>query len=481
MIESNYKVAIYTRVSSDSQVLNGRSLEWQKELLIKYAEDRNYDIIGIYEESGISGESIDNRPQLQRLLKDVELGLVNNILVYKIDRIGRYVMTNSKIANILEKNHCFITTSDFGTFDFSKSTYSFVYNMLSSISQFEVNNLSERVVNGKKKRAQLGLYINSNSVYGYDNRYDEINGTRLLVINDYESFIIKRIYNLYLNGLSMNKIAKQLNDENVACKRGGIWRQSTINQILKNKLYIGKVVYNGKFKTDYFEVEGKHEAIIDTYIFDEVQDLISKREKFKAKKFPNQYSYFSPLLICPVCGCNFKAKQTKTKDKFSIRYYCKNKHCDMNSIKHIEIEKIFESSLNELKLDFDNIDLNKILKDNSYEEVKSILNNLSKKRKEIDEIFNNGNIKVDDYNRQINIIKNKLKLIELQLTNYSKLNIKFDKDIEGLIKNILSNIGDSFAKLNAIDKQNFVNLFVNKINVDNNKLKIIWKYENQCS
>lgn len=85
---SNNRVGIYTRVSSDTQVIEGHSLEWQELELERYAKEHKLNVIDKYVEKGISGEDIETRPQLKRLLEDVKSKKINNVLVYKVDRLG---------------------------------------------------------------------------------------------------------------------------------------------------------------------------------------------------------------------------------------------------------------------------------------------------------------------------------------------------------------------------------------------------------
>lgn len=346
-------VGIYTRVSSERQMLEGKSLEWQDHELTEYAKINNLNVVDKYVEKGISGDSIDTRPELKRLLRDIKNKKIDNLLVYKVDRLGRKTLTNAVICKVLIDTKCILTTSAYGVMDLDKAYDKFMYNMLSAISQFEVDNLSERVTNGKKQRVRDGLYLNSYSVYGYDNYYDAYCGERLLKANDYESKIVNEIFNLYLDGYSMNKIAEYLTNNNIECKRGGNWCQSTIYQILTNRLYIGKVVYKGKKKSEQFENDGKHQAIVSLDLFEKVNNLINERKRDTTKKLPNEYSYFAPVLKCCYCNSTLKPKQTKAKDKTSIRYYCKNKNCILNSIKHIDLEEKFIDKLSNIKINYD--------------------------------------------------------------------------------------------------------------------------------
>ena len=473
----NNRVGIYTRVSSDTQVIEGHSLEWQDLELEKYAKDHGLNIIDKYVEKGISGEDIDTRPQLKRLLEDVKSKKINNVLVYKVDRLGRQNLTNAIIASELVNNKCTLTTSAYGEIDLQKAYGQLIYNIFSSLSQFEVDNLSERVKNGKKQRVRNGLYINSYNVYGYDNYYDSYKGTRLLKINDFESEIIKGIYSSYLDGISMNNIAKELNNKNIPCKRGGRWCQSTIYQILTNKLYIGIVVYNGNDKIDRFENKGIHTPIIDVNVFHKVQDLINSKKRYNAKKFPNEYSYFSSVLVCYEDNSSFKPKQTKAKDKNSVRYYCKNKECLMPSIKHIDLEKIFANELKHIKLKCDEKFVKDVFKNEDYEIILKMLNKLKQEQNDLFDYHTNNLIQDDYFKERLNVISAKKQELQKMQEELKNKIIIYNNDTKKRVSILLdNNLMINFENLSQIDKMNFVNLFVDKIIIyKDHSINIKWK------
>lgn len=467
----NNKVGIYTRVSSETQVLEGHSLEWQEHDLIEYAKSRNLHIVDKYIEKGISGEEIETRPQLLRLIDDIKNKRINNVLVYKIDRLGRQVLTNAKIYKILIDNKCMLTTSAYGVIDLDRAYDTFMFNMLSSVSQFEVNNLSERVRNGKKQRVRNGLYINSNSVYGYDS-YCDYRGTRLLKVNEFESQILKEIFNSYLNGISMNNIAKDLNLKKIPCKRGGKWCQSTIYQILTNKLYIGIVIYRGKAKKEYFENKGVHTPIIDEDIFYKVQELIQSKKKRKIKKTSKEYAYFSSVLVSKD-NVVFKPKQTKAKDKKSIRYYCK----DIPSIKHIELEKIFARELQNVNLKYDEKVIKGIFQNNDYEIILKLLNKVKQEQNNLFEYYNNDIISESDLKDRLVIINSKKEELLKEQEKLKNKIVDYNDITKNQVHDLLdNNLMNNFLNLKQKDKMNFVNLFIDKIVIDNlHNIKIVWK------
>lgn len=468
----NNKVGIYTRVSSETQVLEGHSLEWQEHDLIEYAKSHNLHIVDKYIEKGISGEEIETRPQLLRLINDIKNKRIDNILVYKIDRLGRQVLTNAKIYKILFDNKCLLTTSAYGVIQLDKAYDTFMYNMLSSVSQFEVNNLSERVISGKKQRVRNGLYINSNSVYGYDNYYDKYSGDRLLKVNEFESQILKEMFNSYLNGISMNNIAKNLNLKRIPCKRGGKWCQSTIKQILTNKLYIGIVVYRGNAKKDYFENKGIHTPIIDEDIFYKVQDLIQSKGKNKVKKSSREYSYFSSVLISKN-NLLFKPRQIKAKDKKSIRYYCK----DIPSIKHIELEKIFARELKSINLEYDEKVVKEIFKNDDYEIILRLLEKTKQEQNNLFEYYNNDIISESDLKDRLVIINSKKEELLKEQEKLKNKIVDYNDITKNQVHDLLdNNLMTNFLNLKQKDKMNFVNLFIDKIVINElHNISIVWK------
>lgn len=468
-------VGIYLRVSSDKQFFKGHSLEWQEYLLLEYAKTHNLNVVNIYKEKGISGESIEKRPQLLRLLKDVKSKKINHILVYKVDRLGRTALTNSIICKTLIDNDCLLTTSDTGLLELKTAFGSLLYNILSAISQFEVNLLSERVINGKKQRVRNGLYINSYNVYGYDN-YCNYDGKRLLKVNEFEKNIIIGIYNDYLNGISMNNIAKELNIKNIPCKRKGHWCQSTIYQILTNKLYIGIVCYNGKAKVDCFENKGVHTPIIEEDVFNKVQELILFRKR-RPKKLLNEYSYFANVLVSKEKKSTFKPKQTKSQEKESIRYYCKNKDINFPSIKHIELEKIFARKLKGIKLNYNDKIIKEVFKNDDMEIILNLIKKIDNEQNCLFDCYNNDIIKDSELKERLKQLNFKKDNLLKQLEELKLKCIDYNDTTKNKVYDLLNNnLMINFSSLSANDKMNFVNLFVEKIVIDKeHNIRIKWK------
>jgi len=263
------KTAIYCRVSTEEQARDGFSIHAQIDKLKKYAEVNDWEIKDFYIDDGISGKNLVERPEVIRLINDVKNGFVNNVLVYKLDRLTRSVKDLIYLIEIFDKYNCTFN-SQTEKIDTSNAVGRMFIKIIGIFAEFERENLAERVSFGYEQKTKEGNYTNCNGVYGYD--YVIGKG---LKVNNYEKIIVNNIYNWYLDGKSMLAIACMLSKNGIKTKRGGKWRQSTIRSILTNPLYIGKVRY-GLHKKSGFEIKGKDiQSIISLEKFNKVQSKLT--------------------------------------------------------------------------------------------------------------------------------------------------------------------------------------------------------------
>ncbi len=299
-------VGIYVRVSTDEQAINGFSIRGQIEKLISYCNIKEWDIYKIYKDEGISGKSINSRPGLLELINDIKLKNVNNVLVYKIDRLTRSIKDLIELIDYFNNYNCSFNSLT-ENIDTVTSAGRLFIKMIGIFAEFERENIAERVRLGLERKVREGYSIASKNIsYGYVKN----NNSKLLSINQFESYVVKKIFYLFLNGYSYTKIANYLNRYNIKTKNGNIWNSRNIKLILINPNYIGKVRY-GINKNSYFEVNGIHESIVKKEWFDDVQMIINKSK--------NNLKIY--------CGCGRKIIIKKEK------YYLKNN----KKIKYIKL------------------------------------------------------------------------------------------------------------------------------------------------
>lgn len=477
-MNENIKTAIYIRVSTEDQAKEGFSISAQKEKLTKYVEINDWELVDYYIDDGISGKNIKDRPEMNRLIKNIENKKINNILIYKLDRLTRNVKNLIELVELFDSHNCGLCSLT-EKIDTTNAVGRMFLKIVGVFAEFERENLAERVSFGYEEKTRQGNYTNTNGVYGYD----YIIGKGNLIVNESEAEIVKQIYKDYLSGKAMISIAKDYNIRKVPTKRGGDWSQSTIQSILTNNTYLGKVRYgvNKKIKNRAFIVASDHKPIIDEYSFNKVQKMIKKRKHFKVKKYPSENAYFGMALKCSHCGARFHPKQQKQNGKLYITYYCNNKQtgrCECGGISHTKVLNAFEDYIKELKLDckIESPTTNK--HDKKIDKLQKELINLENKRKQIQKLFINEEIETSDYKELLHDIQNQKNLINIELNT---LNKEQETVIDyNQFKDILSDIKLNWEHLDTSQKNSFITQFIDTIELDVNNGNPIIKELNFC-
>ena len=218
----------YVRVSTDTQVREGVSLEAQKDKITAWAEIQDQDLICIEEDAGISGKLIKNREGLKRAI-EVACNEKAVLVVYSLSRLSRNTRDTLALVEKLDKAGAdLVSLSE--RIDTTTAAGKMVFRMLAVLNEFERDQVSERTsAILQHKKSKLEAY--SPTPYGYWRR-----GNRLVPeVNEQE--VIQRIQVLRQSGHSLREIATLLNTEGVPTKNNGAWYASTVRYILGNDLY----------------------------------------------------------------------------------------------------------------------------------------------------------------------------------------------------------------------------------------------------
>lgn len=317
-MKKNMKTAIYIRVSTEEQVEHGYSIRAQEEKLKYYAKIKDWVIKDSYIDEGISGKSIKNRKELERMIKDIKNKKINNVLVYKIDRLTRSTKDLIDLIEFFNEQNC-----DFNSLCESIDTVSATGRMFIKIigifAEFERENIVERVKMGLERKVKEGYTIASSNIsYGYQKR----KGQKVQKKNKKEAEIVNYIYNSYLMGNNFTEIAKDLNQKGIKTKKNHNWSYKTIKLVLSNPNYNGKVRY-GLNSKKYFEVVGKHEKIISDEIFQKVSKKLKK--KFSKDKNKANIDAYLNGVVFDIQGNKLKLKRvyvynTMNQKKCYINY-----------------------------------------------------------------------------------------------------------------------------------------------------------------
>ncbi len=297
------KVAIYCRLSDEdknkkSYKDDSESIQNQKNLLMKYAMEKGWDIYKIYSDDDYSGLD-SNRPEFNDMLKDAEEGKFNIILCKTQSRFTRDMELVEKYLHnkFIEWGIRFVTAVDgVDTLD-KHNKKSRQINGL--VNEWYCEDISESIKAVFRLKQQSGKFIGSFTSYGYEK---DPNDKNKLVIDEEAAEVVRMIFNLYLQGNGTQYIARILNEKeipnptkykknkglkykNVSAQDDyGLWNKTTIKRILKNEIYIGNMVQHKRHKLNYKSkkmrdlddkewiiVKNTHSAIIDKKTFETVQ------------------------------------------------------------------------------------------------------------------------------------------------------------------------------------------------------------------
>lgn len=270
------RCAIYTRKSTEHGLdLAFNSLDAQREACESYVKSQASQgwicLSTGYDDAAYSGGNLD-RPALKALLKDIEAGLVDVIVVYKIDRLTRSLADFAKLVELFDaKSVSFVAVTQ--QFNTTSSMGRLTLNVLLSFAQFERELSSERVRDKVAASRAKGKWTGGTPPLGYDAK------DKRLVVNDAEANTVRTIFDLYLKTGGFQELICELDQRGIVTKRrqtklkkyqGGIrFSYGPLGYLLKNRVYLGEMGYRGKW------YPGEHEPIIDTETFDKVQALLS--------------------------------------------------------------------------------------------------------------------------------------------------------------------------------------------------------------
>ncbi|MEE1656750.1 recombinase family protein [Microvirga sp. CF3062] len=313
----SFRCAIYTRVSTDhglEQEFN--SLDAQREAAEAYIKSQAHEgwqcLPAQYNDGGFSGGSIE-RPALQQILSDIRSGLIDIVIVYKVDRLTRSLADFAKLVELFDQHDVsFVSVTQ--AFNTTSSMGRLTLNVLLSFAQFEREVTGERIRDKIAASKKKGLWMGGVVPLGY--RVYE----RTLVIHEEHAELVRTLYRSYTACGSVHELKKQLDTQGCrlpirtdgAGKQsgGGLFGQGHLYKILSNPLYIGEIVHKGQ------RYPGQHEALIDPALWEAVQLRLAEQ----AQAFKNRRRASDALLLGRLFDDRGNAMSPSYAQKGSIRY-----------------------------------------------------------------------------------------------------------------------------------------------------------------
>ena len=476
--------AIYLRKSREDieteKYGEGDTLARHEKILTNLAFMRNLEIGKIYREV-VSGETISERKEMQKLLEDVENEIWTGVLVIEVERLARGdTADQGKVSKAFKYSHTKIITPT-KTYDpdneFDEEYFEFGLFM----SRREYKTINRRMQKGREISVSEGKFVGNIAPFGYDRIKLTNSKGYSLSINEYEAYIVKEIFRLYtFENATINSVTKKLNNMNLKPRNSEEWQSSSIKDILSNPTYIGKIVWNRRKQIkkskngqiivsrprnqDYLIYDGLHEPIINN----EIWNLAQEKRKQNAPKVKNNSSIKNPLaglIFCEKCGKPMQRRPYNKENK-SDTLICSNAKCNNISSKLCIVEdKIIES----LKIWFKNYKINYAdennLNINSNEAIKNTIlfmkEEIKKENNRLDRIYNfleNEIYSKEEFIKRSQVIKDNIKNLENKLKEYNYLlrkNAKTENNKNDKLYKI-ENIIDLYNKLEMAEDKNIL-------------------------
>ena len=319
----NYHVALYIRLSKEDENEGpSQSVTNQKSLLDEFVQKHRLSVYDTYIDDGWSGTSFE-RPSFQRMIADIEAKKVNMVITKDLSRLGRdYILTGHYMERYFPEHKVrYISLLD-GIDTGVESSANDITPFRAIMNDMYAKDISKKIKSVKRDKQRKGQFIGGKPVYGYKMHPTEKNK---IVIDEGAAPMVRRIFNMALDGMSCRQIAAQLNTEGAptpATYAGlpignpgpytGLWSSERISDMLQNETYIGNMVQGRMVKISYKSkkclrqerdkwviVEGTHEPLIDPETFQKVRMLVNSRKHTRSRT----YNFLlKGLIFCHECG-----------------------------------------------------------------------------------------------------------------------------------------------------------------------------------
>lgn len=503
----NYKdsVAIYlrkSRMDPESESID-ETLARHSDTLMKLAAKMDLNISAIYKEV-VSGDGLFTRPEMVRLLQDVEENKFSAILCMEIDRLGRSSQKDGGIIlETLQENDVFIITPN-KTYNLNNDIDEQSVEMQSFIARQELKSIKRRLRKGIEKSCELGYHI-TEPPYGYRRTYIDKHPT--LEICEEEANVVRMIFDMYVNqALGSQIIADELNRMGYQPRKNDHFSRTTIRFYLQNPVYIGKIVWNKKkrvkkkFPTDknrylpnsedkWIVADGLHQAIISQELFDKAQQIRLTRSH--PPSFTGVLKNpFAGLIYCKNCGTAIQRQYSKISGN---RLLCPTTGCT-RSIKTEFVEKYILKILKQI-LENSTTTITNTIKSEAEQQteiVKTLIKDLEKNLKSLHsqksnlhDLLEKGVYDIPTFLERSNVLLEKIRNAENALKQKQELlkDTEQAPTIQEAVPTIKRLIND-YDNLTAPEKNELYKQLIKRITYSHTKeqknnefsLEIEWRY-----
>ena len=399
------RVGFYGRVSTEEQAREGFSIPAQIDRGRHFCAAQDWTIVDFYIDEGVSAKDLD-RPELQRLLEDIEAGKIDIVLVFRLDRLTRSVLDLYKLLEYFQLHNVnFRSVSE--VYDTTSAIGRLFITLVAALAQWERENLAERVRFGMEQMAKEGKWHGGAAPLGY-----VVGSHGTFEIEEQQASIVRVIYEKFLNGWGDMKITRWLNIQGVPSPKGGKWHASRVRGILTNPVYIGVLRWNRGTENE-FDVEGFCPAIVSKENFERAQEIRRERSTSTHPRAVGEY-LFTGILKCARCGRTLSGTSTNPHGKKYKYYTCRNIDsgtCDLPKMQEHLVNDAFWEFISSNKL-IDDVVAKEVaasaeiaIATNPYQEECDLLTKelqkIKDRRKKWQYLFANDGISFEDYRDRV--------------------------------------------------------------------------------
>ena len=518
---SFYKVGLYIRLSESDEdktyESESESITNQRNLLLDYVKTSGFTLIDEYVDDGFTGTNFD-RPAFQRILKDIESGRINCVITKDLSRLGRdyiqcgyyveqyFPQKKIRYISILDQVDTFLETANNDIAPFKA-----LFNDMTS------KDTSKKIRSILRNKKEQGKFIGSKPCYGY--MRDPLDKGHLIPDPEVAP-IVKKIFQMSYSGIGVSDIVSYLNDNKILSpsmykntkssskQKVNVWTISSVNKLLKNRMYTGDMVQNVQTKLSYKSqkkislekefwiiVENTHEPLVSKVVFDAIQNAPARIKNTHCNR---EKRLLENLLVCKECGNSLSVLYRKNKNYKDNRYWSVNcnkyardprRHlCYPHFFPYDKLEeRIMEVIKSTCQKYLDSLNVKELskkllleqdsLKKERENEKQQITEKIEELRRKMDSLYDDkfkGIITVDNYSRlieqtekQISALKNRIYELDNE-EEHKKVDAKEMTKYEGQIKSLLN--------LNEPNRE-LIKTLVKAIYIDKDKnIEIIYKF-----
>lgn len=451
----------------------GETLSKHRKALMELANHFRYNVRAIYQEI-VSGERIADRPEMQKMLQEVEAGKWQAVLCMDLDRLGRGDMIDQgTIFNAFKDSNTLIITPR-KVYDLDDELDEEWSEFEAFMARRELKIITRRLQRGRIASVKEGKYIGTRPPFGYDKSPEGI------LIPNKDAEIVKMIFNWYVNGengerMGSTKIARRLNEMGIKSNlQKKEWEPSVVLFILQNEVYIGRIQWRKTYqdksrnksharpREEWIDVQGKHEPIIDEELFYAAQEIMKKRTIIPSKKKPR--NPLAGLIICGKCGRRMVMNGGAGR---VLMIACVNQNCNNKSTSYSIFEEKFlaviEEELKNLELKQAEIEKeaaalasDRVVPAALLTDLETKLAELQKQKSRIQDLLEQGVYDVPTYIERNRVLSERIDAVKKSLSEVEK-EISEAKEREKtrmMIIPTIRHVLDAYRATNDVTKKN---------------------------